>query len=85
MNPDPFTPAAGLASHRSGLTGRLLAAFDAFLAPERLLPAGNDTRSPAPAEQAASLVEPLALPPDWSAPAAIPRDLLSLSFLPFER
>ena len=86
MNADQFTPTAGYASYRSGLTGRLLAAFDAFLAPERLLPPsaghhGNDNGSPAPADHAGSLIEPLALPPDWHSGG----DLLSLSFLPFER
>lgn len=90
MTVAPFTPAAGLPPHRPGLAGRLLAAFDAFLAPERLLPAGAENSgdgncTSAPADLAGSLVEPLALPPDWSAQAPVPRDLLSLSFLPFER
>ena len=90
MTAVPLIPAAALPPHRHGLAGRLVAAFDAFLAPERLLPAGAESfgagnDGPVPAELAASLVEPLALPPNWSAQAAIPRDLLSLSFLPFER
>ena len=81
MSADRFIAAAADASYRPGLTGRLLAAFDAFLAPERLRPAGNDNAGPPPADRAGSLVEPLALPPDWHGGG----DLLSLSFLPFER
>ncbi|MCW0235999.1 MAG: hypothetical protein OJJ21_20550 [Ferrovibrio sp.] len=65
-----------------GLASRLQAAFGAFLAPEkfqggRLLPASNDNATP----DGVSLADPLALPPDWHAAG----DLLSLSFLPFER
>ena len=78
-------PVASLPA-RPGLTGRLQAAFNAFLAPERLLPPGAEdlgieTNGPAPADHAGSLLEPLALPPDWHTGG----DLLSLSFLPFER
>jgi len=64
---------------RVGLTERLQAAFGAFIAPERL----QASALPAPANDhsATSLTDPLALPPDWHAPG----DLLSLSFLPFER
>jgi len=86
MSIDQFIPAAGSTPYRPGLTGRLFAAFDAFRAPERLLPAGtehpgNDNNGLAPADHAGSLIEPLALPPDWHGGG----DLLSLSFLPFER
>lgn len=65
---------------RVGLANRLQAAFDAFIAPDRLQPA----RLPPAANDdgAASLTDPLALPPDWH---AVPGNLLSLSFLPFER
>lgn len=70
----------------SGLAGRLRAAVGAFLSPEkfegeRLLPVSNDNETVAWADQASSLADPLALPPDWHAAG----DLLSLSFLPFDR
>ena len=83
MSTDQFTPTADYASYRPGLAGRLLAAFDAFLAPERLLPpsAGHHGNDIPPEAVAGSLIEPLALPPDWHSGG----DLLSLSFLPFER
>lgn len=64
---------------RIGLADRLQAAFGAFIAPERLQAA--QLPPPANDDGATSLTDPLALPPDWHAPG----DLLSLSFLPFER
>lgn len=66
-----------------GLANRLQAAFGAFVAPERFagtLPASNDNSHAWPGD-AASLADPLALPPDWHGG----NDLLSLSFLPFDR
>ncbi len=68
----------------TGLALRLQAAFGAFLAPERLLPAAND--NPA----GASLTDPLALPPEWHGPEWNQAwnqggDLIGLSFLPFDR
>ncbi|HLT76322.1 MAG TPA: hypothetical protein VKZ87_02945 [Ferrovibrio sp.] len=68
--------AASLA--RPALATRLQAAIGAFLAPERLLPAGNDNH---PDLHAGSLTDPLALPPEWNHAG----DLIALSFLPFER
>jgi hypothetical protein len=67
---------------RVGIASRLQAAFGAFLAPERLRPASNDNDAIAWTDQAASLADPLALPPDWHGTGG---DLLSLSFLPFDR
>lgn len=71
---------------RLALGSRLQAAFTAFLAPERLSavsrqPVSNDNDTVAWADQATSLTDPLALPPDWHGGG----DLLSLSFLPFDR
>lgn len=63
---------------RPAFTTRLHAALGAFLAPERLLPPGNDNR---PESGAGSLTDPLALPPEWHRAG----DLIALSFLPFER
>lgn len=67
---------------RISFADRLQAAFGAFVAPERLSttqPASNDNADVWP-EESASLADPLALPPDWHG-----SDLLSLSFLPFDR
>ncbi len=71
------------AAIRPALATRLQAALGAFLAPERLLPSGNEDSGDAqrPETAAGSLTDPLALPPDWHRGG----DLLSLSFLPFER
>lgn len=67
---------------RPAFSARLHAALGAFLAPERLLPPGNDNGPEAHAEiQAGSLTDPLALPPEWHRAG----DLIALSFLPFER
>lgn len=66
---------------RINLADRLQAAFGAFLAPERLHAASNDNETVAWADNAGSLTDPLALPPDWHGGG----DLLSLSFLPFDR
>ena len=63
---------------RPAFSARLQAAIGAFMAPERLLPAGNDNRLEA---DAGSLTDPLALPPEWNHTG----DLIALSFLPFER
>lgn len=63
------------------LASRLQAAFDAFRTPHRLHPASNDNQALAAEDYATSLADPLALPPDWHAAG----DLLSLSFLPFDR
>jgi hypothetical protein len=68
---------------RISIADRLQAAFGAFVAPERLnttQPASNDNSHVWPSESA-SLADPLALPPDWHSGG----DLLSLSFLPFDR
>lgn len=64
-----------------GLNQRLQAALEAFLAPERLSPSRDDRAALA---HAGSVTEALALPPDWHGEAAVPQDLLTLSFLPFE-
>ncbi|WP_341897149.1 hypothetical protein [Ferrovibrio terrae] len=71
---------------RLALGSRLQAAFGAFLAPEKFAdtsrqPVSNDNEAVAWADQASSLTDPLALPPDWHGAG----DLLSLSFLPFDR
>ncbi|MFN4276845.1 MAG: hypothetical protein ACK4FJ_11135 [Ferrovibrio sp.] len=72
----------GRSRHRPGLTHRLQAAFGAFLAPDRLLPAANDNPAAAPA----SLTDPLALPPEWHGREwQQGGDLIGLSFLPFDR
>lgn len=67
------------------LVDRVAAAFGAFVAPERLRAADNDNLAARieddAATQATSLTDPLALPPDWH----VAGDLLSLSFLPFDR
>jgi hypothetical protein len=72
---------------RVSIVDRLQAAFGAFVAPARLnaaQPASNDNSHAEnhiwPSESA-SLTDPLALPPDWHSGG----DLLSLSFLPFDR
>lgn len=72
---------------RINLADRLQAAFGAFLAPERLQAASNDNDTAASwADQAGSLIDPLALPPDWHGENIFAAgDLLSLSFLPFDR
>jgi hypothetical protein len=67
---------------RVSIADRLQAAFGAFVAPERLVdakPASNDNAHGWP-DDAASFADPLALPPDWHG-----NDVLSLSFLPFDR
>lgn len=64
------------------IADRLQAAFGAFVAPNRLIdakPASNDNTHSWP-DDSASLADPLALPPDWHG-----SDVLSLSFLPFDR
>lgn len=73
---------------RISFADRLQAAFGAFVAPDRLsrtLPPSNDNSHVWPNESAsqesASLADPLAFPPDWHGG----NDLLSLSFLPFDR
>jgi hypothetical protein len=68
---------------RLSIADRLQAAFGAFVAPARLTdakPASNDNSHAWPGDSA-SLADPLALPPDWHGGS----DLLSLSFLPFDR
>jgi len=80
----------GRRTAKPGLAARLQAAFDAFAAPERFeaagpQPASNDNTQSWP-QDAVSLTDPLALPPDWhSSPSLGSGDLLSLSFLPFDR
>jgi hypothetical protein len=72
------------AAPRPNLASRLQAAFSAFAAPERLQPPSNDNfgnDNGFVLDGATSLADPLALPPDWHAAG----DLLSLSFLPFDR
>ena len=67
---------------RASIADRLQAAFGAFVAPEKFAtaqPASNDNGHLWPSD-AASLADPLALPPDWHG-----NDVLSLSFLPFDR
>jgi len=75
----------------ASLSDRLQAAFGAFVAPERLSatqPASNDNTdarnriwpSDSASQESISLADPLALPPDWHG-----SDLLTLSFLPFDR
>ncbi len=67
---------------RISFADRLQAAFGAFVTPERFSttqPASNDNTS-WPSDSA-SLADPLALPPDWHGGG----DVLSLSFLPFDR
>lgn len=66
---------------KPGLVDRLQAAVSAFVAPDRLLPPSNDNLTLDVADNAVSLADPLALPPDWH----VAGDLLSLSFLPFDR
>ncbi len=73
---------------RISISDRLQAAFGAFVAPERLSatqPASNDNAHGWPSDSASqesiSLADPLALPPDWHGSS----DVLSLSFLPFDR
>lgn len=68
-------------SPKPGLVDRLQAAFGAFAAPDRLRPADNDNLAAQIEDNATSLTDPLALPPDWHTGG----DLLSLSFLPFDR
>lgn len=68
---------------RISIAARLQAAFGAFVAPDRFAatqPASNDNAHVWPGDSA-SLADPLALPPDWHGG----NDLLSLSFLPFDR
>lgn len=68
---------------RASLADRLQAAFGAFAAPEKFAdarPASNDNSHSWPSEST-SFADPLALPPDWHGG----NDLLSLSFLPFDR
>lgn len=69
---------------RVSIANRLQAAFGAFVEPEKFVGApqnvSNDNSHIWPSE-AASLSDPLALPPDWHGSS----DLLSLSFLPFDR
>lgn len=68
---------------RVSLANRLQAAFGAFVAPDRLAatpPVSNDNTQ-SWSGGSASLADPLALPPDWHGG----NDLLSLSFLPFDR
>lgn len=60
---------------RASITDRLQAAFGAFVAPEKFAAA-----QPPSNDNSASLADPLALPPDWHG-----NDVLSLSFLPFDR
>ena len=74
-----FVQRAG--SAKPGLVDRVAAAFGAFVAPERLRPASNDNLAAQIEDNATSLTDPLALPPDWHTAG----DLLSLSFLPFDR
>lgn len=66
----------------------LQAAFGAFVAPERLAvasqDASNDNSNSWPSDSA-SLADPLALPPDWHGASGYGGDVLSLSFLPFDR
>lgn len=66
---------------KPGFVDRIQAAFGAFIAPQRLAPVSNDNQIVAVEDYASSLADPLALPPDWHAAG----DLLSLSFLPFDR
>lgn len=66
---------------RPGFVDRVAAAFGAFVSPDRLKPASNDNAALGLEDNATSLADPLALPPDWHAAG----DLLSLSFLPFDR
>lgn len=66
---------------RPALAERLRAAFGAFLAPERQQPVANDNDRHPGIDRTVSLVDPLAFPPDWQGGG----DLLSLSFLPFDR
>lgn len=66
---------------KPGFVDRIQAAFGAFLSPERLGPVSNDNLAAQIQDNATSLADPLALPPDWHAAG----DLLSLSFLPFDR
>jgi hypothetical protein len=73
----------------TGLALRLQAAFGAFLAPDRLLPAANDNPL-GDNPTVASLTDPLALPPAWHGPEWNQAwnqggDLIGLSFLPFDR
>lgn len=68
-------------SHKPGFIDRIHAALGAFAAPGRLKPISNDNQAVAVEDYASSLADPLALPPDWHAAG----DLLSLSFLPFDR
>lgn len=76
----------------TGLAIRLQAAFGAFLAPDRLLPAANDNPlgdNPGNAAPA-SLADPLALPPEWHGAEwgqgwNQGGDLIGLIFLPFDR
>ncbi|MEK9967584.1 MAG: hypothetical protein VW600_00515 [Ferrovibrio sp.] len=71
-------PAQSAYGRRVTLAGRLQAAFGAFVAPEKFTgsapPVSNDN------SDAISFADPLALPPGWHG-----GDLLSLSFLPFDR
>ncbi|WP_374301117.1 hypothetical protein [Ferrovibrio sp.] len=77
----------GRSRRRPGFAHRLQAAFGAFLAPERLRPAANDNPlGDNPHDTAASLTDPLALPPEWHGREwSQGGDLIGLSFLPFDR
>lgn len=73
---------------RVSIGDRLQAAFGAFVAPEKFAAtqsASNDNAHSWPSESSSqeslSLADPLALPPDWHGGG----DVLSLSFLPFDR
>jgi hypothetical protein len=66
-------------SRRASIADRLQAAFGAFVAPDKF--AGETQQPSNDNSDAFSLADPLALPPDWHGG----NDLLSLSFLPFDR
>ncbi len=72
---------------RASIGDRLQAAFGAFVAPDRLNvtqpPSNDNTNGPRElsSQESVSLADPLALPPDWHGGS----DVLSLSFLPFDR
>lgn len=70
MSPIVFVPPS-----RPALAERLRAAFGAFVAPGRLQPVAGDN------DRRELRLDPLAFPPDWQGGG----DLLSLSFLPFDR
>jgi hypothetical protein len=76
---------------RIRIADRLQAAFGAFVAPDKFsgtVPSPGNDNSDAWRGDAAggfSLADPLALPPDWHGANGYGGDLLSLSFLPFDR